>query len=400
MRTYRQCLSAPYATYLLVSNLVGRLPNGMGVFAIALFLRSESVSYQLVGVFTALYGLVAAVGGPMLGRMIDQHGQPFVLTASALGSAFGFVLLAVAEVQHIPIVVTAVLFAGLFTPPLEPCLRALWPSILTGKSTVAAAYALDAALQEVIFVAAPLLVVALVHLFSPGTTLWVTGLVAVMGTLAFVAAPPVRRWRTEPRIADWSGPLRAKGLRILLLSLLSVGAAIGILNIVAVAYAERVGQTSLSGILLGAHALGALIGGLTYGARALLGEARGRITWLLGALAVCYWPLVIVGPPPVMIVLMLGSGLFLGPVLACSFTIVGDIAPRGTVTEAFAWIVATFLIGSAFGSALAGSMLEQLGMQAAFLLPGLAGSSALAVVLASPLFRRPVAPLHAHEPTG
>jgi MFS family permease len=391
LRNYAKVLAAPYAKHLIVSNLVGRLPNGMGVLAIVLFLRAHGIGYQRIGVLAAAYALASAVGGPALGRAVDRRGQAGVLTLAASGSAAGFTLLALSGADDGALTGIAVVVAGLFTPPLEPCLRSLWPDVLPSEETVASAYALDAALQEVIFVAGPLLVTALIAVAGAAGAVWATGLLAIAGTLAFVAARPVRAWRAEPRIPHWAGPLRSAPLRVLLLSFLCVGTAIGVLSIVVAAYGEREHHPGLAGYLLGANALGALIGGLLYGTRDWPGTPRGRAAWLLGALAVCYWPLASVAAPPVMLMLALLSGLFLAPVLACGFVIVGEVAPAGTVTEAFAWVVTIFVAGNSLGSAVAGSVVQQAGLAAAFLLPGLAGTAAVTLVALSPHYRRTAA---------
>jgi MFS family permease len=387
VRLYIKILTTPHAKHLITSNLIGRLPNGMGVLAIVLFLQAHNAGYQLIGALAAAYALASAVGGPVLGRLVDHRGQPTVLTLAALGSGMGFALLAASGGQNIGVATVAVVIAGLLTPPLEPCLRSLWPSVLPTEELVAGAYALDAALQEVIFVAGPLLVIGVISVIGEAGAVWATGLVAICGTLAFVTALPVRTWRAEPRTPHWAGPLRSRPLRVLLASLLCVGTAIGVLSIVAAAYGQQLHQPSLAGYLLGANALGALIGGLAYGARSWPGTPRRRAGWLLGGLALGYWPLATLAAPPIMLPLALISGLFLAPVLACGFVIVGEVAPQGTVTEAFAWVVTIFVAGNSVGSAIAGAVIQHAGLATAFLLPAIGGTAAAALVIASPHYR-------------
>lgn len=387
MRTYTKVLATRHAKHLITSNLVGRLPNGMGVLAIVLFLRANGVSYQWIGALSAAYALASAIGGPALGRIVDRRGQAMVLIVAALGSSAGFVVLAAAGTDNLGVTAAAVVVAGLLTPPLEPCLRSLWPDLLSDKDTLVGAYALDAALQEVIFVAGPLLATAAIAVVNPAGALWTTALTATIGTLVFVAAPPVRAWRAQPRKPDWAGPLRSAPVRILLLALLFVGTAVGVLAIAATAYAEHAHQPDLSGYLLGANAGGALIGGLVYGVRTWPGTSRGQIRWLLAALAVCYWPLAIVAAPPVTLILALVSGVFLAPLLACCFVVIGAVAPQGTVTEAFAWVVTIFMAGTSLGSAAAGVAVQHGGLTTAFLLPGLAGTVAAVPIFRSAYFR-------------
>jgi MFS family permease len=387
MRAYLKCLAYPYVKYLIVTNLLGRLPNGMGTLAVVLFLRAGHVGYVQVGVLTAVYALATAIGGPLLGRLVDRVGQAQVLFCSALGSAAGFVALALLGTDRPVAAGAAVILAGTLTPPLEPCLRSLWPDVLPDQETVATAYALDAALQELVFVAGPLLVVGVGAVLNPVGAVYATAALVLVGTSLFVLAEPVRRWRSQPRVPDWIGPLRSRPLRVLLYALFGVGTALGVINIAFVGYADGHGRSGLAGVLLGASALGALIGGLTYGARSWPGEPAARLPLLFGLLALGYWPLLAAPAPVSMTALSVLSGLFLAPVLACAFVVIGQTAPVGTVTEGFAWVITTFIVGSAAGSALAGPLLEQAGLRWTLLLPGVVTVLSFAVVAGSGAFR-------------
>jgi hypothetical protein len=50
------------------------------------------------------------------------------------------------------------------------------------------------------------------------------------------------------------------------------------------------------------------------------------------------------------------AGAFLAPTLACIFVLTGARALPGTITETFAWLTSSFLVGSAGGAALAGTL--------------------------------------------
>ncbi|MFJ5302755.1 hypothetical protein [Streptomyces sp. NPDC088350] len=70
--------------------------------------------------------MVGAIGGPLLGRLVDRTGRPRVLVGSAVVSGAGYALLALAPGSLYGTLAGAVV-AGAAAPPLEPCLRALWP---------------------------------------------------------------------------------------------------------------------------------------------------------------------------------------------------------------------------------------------------------------------------------
>ncbi|MFD0901312.1 MFS transporter [Actinomadura sediminis] len=380
MRGYVQFLRRRHAARLLGGTLLGRLPNGMGMLAVVLHVRADDGGYPLAGTLSALLGLATAAGQPVLGRAMDRYGQGRVLLPAACLSAAGFALLALVGADPLPLSIAAVVLAGFATPPLEAGLRALWPDVLDGPEQVDAAYALDAAAQEILFTVGPLLVVAAAAL-NTESALVLTGALGIAGTLVVALSGPSRRWRGEPRAADWAGPLRSPGLRVLLVSLACAGIALGVYAVAVVAYAERHGSDAASGLLLACMAGGALLGGLVYGARRWAGEPHRRLPWLLAALAIGYAPLVLAPAAPAMAVLAFLSGIFLAPVLACSFSLVDRLAPAGTVTEAFAWVVAAVGAGGALGSAVSGFGQDLAGVPGAFAGAGIGGALALAICL-------------------
>ncbi|RJL33230.1 MFS transporter [Bailinhaonella thermotolerans] len=380
MRTYLDFLRTPHAARLLGGTLLGRLPNGMGPLAIVLYTRAHGGSYALAGALSALYGLAMAAGQPVLGRIMDRYGQPRILLPSALLALAGFAVLALTGVDALPLVVAATLVAGLATPPLEAGLRALWPLVLE-PARVRAAYALDAAAQELLFTVGPLIVVA-AAVVSEEAALLLTGALGLAGTLVVVTSRHSRAWRGEPRAADWAGPLRSPGLRVLLTSLTFVGVALGVFSVAVVVYADERGIESASGVLLAAMSAGALIGGLVYGARPRPMAADRQLTLLLCALAAGYVPVALAPAMPLMTMFALVSGVFLAPVLACGFTVVDVLAPRGTVTEAFAWIVTAVGAGGALGMALAGVAANAGGVHASFAVSAVAGLLATLVLAA------------------
>ncbi|MFH8728493.1 MFS transporter [Streptomyces termitum] len=380
---YRDILGAPHALRLLAGTLVGRLPNGTGPIAMTLFVRDQGGSYSLAGGLVAAYGVANAIGQPLLGRAVDLKGQPRVQFPAAVLSALGMALFALTGLGNLALAYAAVVLAGLFTPPLEGGLRALWPSVLGREDRVHRAYALDAVAQEVMFTVGPLLVTLLVAVWSPAAALLVVNALGVLGALSVVLSEPSRAWRSEPREAHWLGALRSPGLLALLGSFFFVGLALGSITVAAVAYADERGTPSVYGWLMAALGLGALLGGVLYGARRWAGAPERRLRVLVLLLAVCYLPLVLTPGPLAMTGLAALAGVFLAPVLACAFIVVDRHAPAGTVTEAFSWLVTTFGVGAALGSAAAGPALELAGTRAGFAVAGVGGLVALLVLLAT-----------------
>lgn len=380
---YLEILRARHAARLLAGTLTGRLPNATAAIAVVLFVRAEGGTYSLAGALAAVYGVGNAVGQPLLGRLVDLYGQPRVQLPAALVSALGMGVFAFSGTDPLPVAYLSMVVAGLFTPPLEGGLRALWPSVLRREEQVHTAYAMDAVAQEVMFTVGPLLLTLCASLWSARAALLILNVVGVLGALSVVLSPPSRAWRSAPREAHWLGALRSPGLLALLGAFLFVGIALGSITVAAVSYADDHGGDAVYGWLMAAVGLGALVGGTAYGARRWSGAPERRLRVLVALLAVCYLPLVLMPGVVAMTALAALAGVFLAPCIACAFIIVDRHAPGGTVTEAFSWLVTTFTVGASVGTGLAGPVVEWGGAVWGFALPGAAGAAALVVLLAT-----------------
>lgn len=370
----RAVLRAPQVSHVLISSQIGRLPLAAGPLSLLLYAR-ESFSLTVAGLLVAAFTGAMAVSAPLLARTVDRWRQPPVLWASALVSSASYVLVAAGGPRILTATLGAVL-AGLGTPPLEACLRALWPDLLS-PAVVPAAYALDIAVQEVIFVAGPLTAVTAVALGGPAAGLVATAALQLAGTAVFATAPAVRSWRGLPAVRHWAGPLRSHRLTLMLAGVACVGLAFGSLPVAITAYAEAAGHRSLSGWLLAAQATGALIGGLLY-TRAGPGSPA-RLPLLAGALTAGFLPLLLMPRPLPMAVLLAICGVSLPPLLTAIFLMADRLAPPGTVAEAFAWVATAFAVGSAGGAALAGPVVET-GLRYGFLVAPLAALACVAVL--------------------
>ncbi|MFI2649134.1 MFS transporter [Micromonospora fulviviridis] len=349
----RAVLRAPQVLRVLLSSQVGRLPTASGPLALLLFAR-QSLSLAAAGLLVAAYTAGMAVGTPLLARAVDRWRQPPVLWGAAILSGLGFGAVALTG-GHVTGAVVGAAVAGLGTPPLEACLRTLWPALLP-PATVPTAYTLDIAVQEVIFVVGPLVTLLAVTLAGPPAGLIAAGILQLAGTAAYALSPAVRAWRGLPAVRHWAGPLRVPRFTVMMGGVVGVGAAVGSIAVAVTGYAETAGDRRLSGWLLAAQAAGALAGGLLY-TRARPG-GPGQLPLLAAGLTIGYLPLLLAPGPVPMAGLLVVSGLALPPVLTAIFLTAERLAEPGTVAEAFAWVSTAFVVGSAAGSALAGPLVS------------------------------------------
>jgi predicted MFS family arabinose efflux permease len=206
----------------------------------------------------------------------------------------------------------------------------------------------------------------------------------------FAAARASRRWRPA-RDTDHRrlGPLSAPGLRTLVAAMATLAVSLGVLEIGITAFAEREASRSDSGWLFALWGLGSLAGGLWYGARRWRVSADRRFIAVSGVLALGLAPLPLAGSMSVFAVLVTLAGLGLAPSTAAAYSLVGDLAPPGSMTEAYAAQIVAYVAGSAVGAWLAGVMVESISVEAALACAPVAAAAGLLVALGG---RRSLAP--------
>ncbi|MFI1700393.1 MFS transporter [Streptomyces bobili] len=328
------------------------MPTAMAPLAIVLSAAQDG--YAMAGSLTALYLLANAAGGPLAGRLVDRYGQTRTLTAGALVAAAGFLALAAAGTSHPGVAATCVLVAGLAKPPLDAALRAVWAVLMPTRDHERVALSLDAATQELIYVGGPLLVVGVTAAASARWALLATAAVGVAGTMMVVSTPPSRSWKPAPRRADWPGVLRSPSLRVLYLAMVCAGLPMGAITPLAVQTADRLHDAGLSGMLPAAVSVGALLGGLAYGARSWPGTTTQQLLILCGGFGAGWLPLLAARTPTAAMAACILPGLLMAPLLSAAYLRTSALAPAGSVTEASALLVAALDIGCAAGTAAAG----------------------------------------------
>ncbi|WP_213816092.1 MFS transporter [Glaciihabitans sp. dw_435] len=350
--------STPGALYLLGTSLIGRLPTAMAALAIVQLVRLQGGSYTLAGVLTAIYIVASAVGAPALGRWVDRRGQTGVLVVSAILSSAAFAAVALCAHSAPVIAVVGAVLAGLFTPPLEPSLRSLWPRIIPDGKPLKAAFSLDAGATELLFIAGPLLTVVGIWAFGATGNILFAAALGLVGTLGFASNRVSRAaGRSEHAGLRHVSPVRDARFRRLVAFTFGVGVPVGVLTIAVTVYGERNGIDSFAGWALAVNALGALAGATTLALRPLTRSPLRALAACGALLGLGYVPLAVGGlPPGAWLVCALVAGFMLPPTLAQVFESIEKISPAESLTEANAWIVSSMNVGVALGTLAAGAV--------------------------------------------
>jgi MFS family permease len=370
LRRYGDVLRVPGVGRIAAAAVLARLPSGMTPLATVLLVRDEGRSYAVAGVVVAATSVASAVGSPLWGRLIDRGGQARVLLPLAVAYPAALLALVLSATQGAPAVVLALFAAlsGATMPPIGACMRTLWPSLLGSPGLRDTAYALEAWLQELFFILGPL-VVAMIATFAPAwTTIVVAAALAGAGTVWFALAPAVLADRGSPRAVSRAGALGSRAVRTVMISCVALGAGFGVVEVTMPAFGEAHGSRAQGGLVLACFAAGSLIGGLWIGTRPAARRLGLRFALSLGLLAVALLPPLVAPSLPVMCVLMLLAGMPIAPAFAASYGLVGELAPSGTTTEAFAWLTTAIVTGLALGTAVGGVAVEHLGLTEAIAL--------------------------------
>lgn len=274
---YRRIFSPAGSLLFSTAGFIARLPQSMIGVGIVTMVSQLGGEYRLAGSVSATQAFAGAAVGPQISRLVDRHGQRRVVlpaTAVTVAAICALLLCARYGAPDWTLYVAAAV-AGCM-PSMGALVRSRWAELhRRSPRLLHTAYALESVLDEVVYVVGPALAITLsTSVFAEAGPLTAAVLLAV-GVLLFAAQrrtePPVR---PAPQRAGGSA-LRIPGLGLLVLTLTSVGASYGSVEVATVAYAGAHDHKALSGPLLGVYALGSGLAGAVFGAMSPRGRSRG-----------------------------------------------------------------------------------------------------------------------------
>ena len=382
LSAYAPLFRVPGATRFIAGTALSRTGGAMFGVAVIVMLSERRGSFGLAGGVSAVGLAVLAVAGPVLGRLVDKHGQRRIALPFVLFSAVCGVTVAVLSWRDAP-AWTLFVFYGLSAvlPEPGPMSRARWAHIFRDEpDRLHTAMSFEQVADEASFVLGPVLAVLVSTLWFPEAGLLLAELLFTAGMLAFLAARA-----TEPPVvphADRPGGLavRRPGLLLVATALVMTGVIFGANEVIAVAYATEQGSTGFSSVILGGFALGSTLAGIVFGSRVFRSTLTRRLMLAATAMFVLEVPALLVGGLWPLAVVMVIAGSATAPMLITSLSLAQRLVPAALVTEGMAVAITGILIGISAGSAVGGWAIEAWGAQTAYAVPVVSGGLALALI--------------------
>jgi len=367
----------------LIGVIIGRLPIAATSLAVILMVRGETGSFAVAGAVDAAMAIAAAISLPIEGRLVDRFGQTAVLVPCCVVNPIALACLVLGAKSGGSVAVLCGLGAacGAAIPPLGPCLRTLWATVVGEEKLRQTAFALDAVLIETAFIVGPLGTALVVSAASPAAAVLANAALGGIGTVIFATSRASRTWRGSSSARGWLGPAGSRVMLNLLGVELAIGAAIGAMELSTTAFATQHGSPSASGALIAVQAFASMAGGLWYGSRHRESRAAERFPRTCLALAIGFAPLPLAGSIGGLFPLMLLSGFAFAPSSAAVFALIDEIVAPGTATEATSWITMALITGVAIGSGVGGAVVGGGNADVGYLLA--AGAALTAALIAA-----------------
>lgn len=395
--TYRLALALPGVRSLLLVSLLARVPVTATIVTLTLHVVLDlDRGYAAAGLAGAAMTVGAAIGAPLIGRMVDRRGLRPVLLLTALTE---LVFWSTAQALPYPALLAAAFLGGLLQLPVFTVVRqSIAAMVPEGRRRQA--YALDSMAVELSFMVGPALAVLMATTVSPRATMLAVGAgIALAGLGLFLLNPPTRA-HDEPAERG-PVPARREWITGRLVALLAVGAATTLVlagtDVAVVAVLREAGELSWTGAVLALWAGASLVGGFVYG-------AVHRTTTplvLMALLAVFTIPVGLGGGSWWLLALALvPAGALCAPTLAATADAVSRLAPAAVRGEAMGLHGSAMTVGLALGAPLAGAVIDASAPAWGFVATGAVGAAVVLVSVTNDVLRRRRSPAPDRSPAA
>jgi len=368
---------------------IARLPFAMMTVGVLMLVVRATGSVGFGGLTSAAVGIGVVIAGPIMGDLVDRHGQRRVLVPVGLANGVLLAIFPLLATDAMPpaLVLAGALAIGLTGPQAAAMSRSRLLAIVAARiaparrmKTTARLMSYESAADETAFVIGPFLVGILAALVAPWAPIAIAALLSFGFVLAFALHPTARmlqsRADADAERAAFRDVLTAPML-VLVGATFGVGMFFGSALTSLTAFAQAAGDEAQAGLLYGLMGIGSAV--LALGVVLLPARFALRRRWLLfagvlTAASVGYATTTSLGNVAVWLLVM---GLGVGPTLVTLFSLAGERSPRGRSATTMTLLSSALTLAQALAAAFTGWLADRVSLGAAMAVP----AAAAAVVL-------------------
>ena len=189
LSTYGEILRLNRAWRFSAAGFILRLPMSIMPISIILSIQAAYGNYTLAGVVSAINIIALAVTAPMWARLVDRYGQLKVMGPVFAVSAVATIVLCVATLQMASpsILFVSAGIAGATWGSPGALVRARWIRTTDTVSQLNSAFALEAAVDEFVYIVGPVVATVLGTVLHPTTGVAVSIVFLSVGAVLFLS---------------------------------------------------------------------------------------------------------------------------------------------------------------------------------------------------------------------
>ena len=376
MKRYGKLLSTPGVIPVVLAQLIARFPGGMLTIGLLIHYQKQTGNFTVPGLTLAALSIGQAISIPIASRMISKYGIRMVLGTLITICSAATVVAALVVLDTIPTILLGFVI-GASLAPVQPAARAVYPSLVPQRE-LQSLQALDASVQELIWIAGPVITVFLATQINSTAAVLSTIVFGAGGGLWFLSRKEVGSVQLEKSSGRLGSVLKNRAVIIGVLSGFLVVGSFGAIEAATVA-AFGSEKNSIAGIVLGLWAMASLFAGLAMGHTPM---GRWALSRRLGIVALGTGLAMLTVDPILLTVALCISGLGVAPAMTVQYAIATESVAKGNIPESLGWLGTGWVGGAALASAVAGVSIDAWGATGGFVIATVfAGLAALVPAL-------------------
>lgn len=383
--------------------LIARLPFAMMTVGVLMLVVAATGSVGLGGLTSAAVGVGVVIAGPLIGDLVDRHGQRRILVPVGLANGILLAVFPLAVMSGMPegVLLAAALAIGLTAPQAAAMSRSRLLTIIGARlspdrraQTTTRVMSYESAADETAFVIGPFLVGILAAFIAPWAPIAIAAALSFGFVTAFALHPTARVDVAGDAAAGERAPIRAVfagPVLVLVAATFGVGMFFGGTLTSLTAFAQARGDEAQAGLLYGLMGVGSAV--LALGVVLLPARFALRRRWIVFALVLTAAAVGYASADGVaaLIVWLLLMGLGVGPTLVTLFSLAGARAPLGRAATTMTLLGSALTLAQALSSAFTGWLAESVSPGAAMVVPAVAAVVVLSLGVVNALAERRVA---------